>query len=214
MPSAHLGVQITRPAMGGPNDRLRKAREDARYTTAAEASRALGVNRFTYCQHENGLRPIPRDAAIRYARFFNVSVGWLLTGRQDRLKKAQAPIVSYIGAGAEIFPLDDHAQGEGLEKIDLPPGVEEPCVAAIIRGNSMHPFKEGWVIFWNKEQDGVPEDCLGQLSVVKLTDGRMLLKVLHRGSRKGRYRLESWNAPTLEDQAVEWAARVLGIKTT
>ena len=38
------------------------------------------------------------------------------------------------------------------------------------------------------------------------------LKNLKRGSRKGLFRLESWNAPPREDIKLAWAARVIDIR--
>jgi hypothetical protein len=76
----------------------------------------------------------------------------------------------------------------------------------------MHPLKEGWLVFWSKDQDGVPEDCLGQLCVVQEAGGAMWLKDLRKGSKKGLYTLESWNGPTREDVHLEWASRVRDIR--
>lgn len=70
--------------MESPNERLRRARIEAGYKTAADAARALGISGATYNQHENdtrGLGGIPRKAAERYAEKFKVSLDWLLTGR-------------------------------------------------------------------------------------------------------------------------------------
>jgi len=55
------------------NERLKKARRAAGYSSAKAASVALGVPLATYTQHENGRRNIPRDAAPLYARRFKVT---------------------------------------------------------------------------------------------------------------------------------------------
>ncbi|WP_312809313.1 XRE family transcriptional regulator [Agrobacterium cavarae] len=62
--------------------RLEEARKAAGYSTAREAADAIGVSYPTYAAHENGQRGLAR-AAERYARFFNVSLDWLLTGKGD-----------------------------------------------------------------------------------------------------------------------------------
>ncbi|QAY78771.1 helix-turn-helix transcriptional regulator [Sphingosinicella sp. BN140058] len=70
--------------MTTPNQRLKIARA-RRFPRAIDAAKALGMPVATYNQHENGLRgsgSIPRRAAERYADFFDVSLDWLLTGRQ------------------------------------------------------------------------------------------------------------------------------------
>jgi len=191
--------------------RLKQAREKAGYPTAKAAVDAMnGVKLFTYRQHENGTRGVPRDAAVRYARFFRVPVEWLLTGRGGE-GPTTVPVVSYVGAGAEIYPIDDFPKGRGLEQVEAPPGAPE-CVAAWIKGDSMYPLRAGWLVFWAKHQEGVPDACIGMLCVVKVKDGPTLLKELRRGSKRGRYTLESWNAPPREDVAVEWASPIIDIR--
>lgn len=195
------------------SDRLIEARKAAGYPSARAAAAAMGVSYYTYAQHENNTqgREVPRDAAIRYARFFQVSLEWLLTGAGHPGRGTKIAVVCYVGAGAEVHPINDYPRGQGLEKVDPPQGVTE-CVAAIIRGDSMHPLRDGWLIFWHRDQDGVPEECIGKLCVVQIKDGPMLVKDLRRGSRKGRYNLESWNAAPREDVRLEWAAQVIDIR--
>lgn len=214
-PSSALRTDLggTFPAME-PGERLAKARAEAGYKSARKAAEAMGANYNTYAQHENMTqgRELPRNAAIRYARFFRVSLEWLLTGRgTQKPRRAEVPIVSYVGGGAEVFAIDDSAQGGGLEMVPAPIGMED-CVGAIIRGDSMHPLRDGWLIFWQRDQAGVPEEAVGQLCVCQVKDGPTLVKDLRRGSKKGLYRLESWNAPTREDVRLDWASRVREIR--
>jgi phage repressor protein C with HTH and peptisase S24 domain len=63
-----------------PHQRLRRAREQAGFPRASEAARAMGIEEPTYLGHENGSRGLSR-AAARYARFFGVSLDWLIDGR-------------------------------------------------------------------------------------------------------------------------------------
>src|SRR5262245_7853924 len=65
-----------------PHHRLRFAREQAGYASASDAARAMGVEEPTYLGHENGSRGLSR-AAQRYAKFFRVSLDWLLAGRGE-----------------------------------------------------------------------------------------------------------------------------------
>lgn len=198
-------------AMSTISDRLRQARRTAGYKGPGEAASALGVSRFTYTQHENGTRGFKRDSAVQYAKKFKVSVEWLLTGSGASKRATKVPVICYIGAGSEVHPIDDHAQGRGLEEVDPPQGVTG-CVAAIIRGDSMHPLKDGWLIFWTRDHEGVPEDCLGKLCVVEIVNGPTMVKEVHKGSKKGLYDLHSWNAPLRKDVKLSWAAKVLDIR--
>lgn len=171
----------------------------------------MGVSPPTYLGHENGTTGIRRGAAIRYAAFFGVSIDWLLTGKGSSGRATKIPIICYIGAGAEVHPIDDHAQGQGIELVEPPQGISN-CVAAIIRGDSMHPLRDGWLVFWSKKVDGVPDECLGALCVVQVKDGPTLVKEVRKGTKKGCFRLESWNAPPREDVRLEWASRITDIR--
>jgi len=193
--------------------RLRAAREQAGFSGPHEAARALGASPFTYTQHENGIRGFRNDTAIRYAKKFRVSLEWLLTGKGHAAGKPLVPVAGYVGAGAEIHPFDDFAQGQGLEMVEPPPG-ETETLAVRIRGDSMHPFKEGWLVFYRRSQEGVPDNCPGELCVVRVKDGPVLVKMLRRGPKKNRWTLESWNAPLREDVQLEWASKVIDIRPT
>jgi transcriptional regulator with XRE-family HTH domain len=123
-------------------------------------------------------------------------------------------VVGYVGAGQEIFALDDHALGTSLEEVEAPEGVgRETMVAVRVRGESMHPLRDGWLLFYRRDQHGVPDACLNRLCIVKLAgDGPILVKELRRGYRAGHFVLSSWNAPPLEDVRLDWAAPVLSIR--
>jgi DNA-binding XRE family transcriptional regulator len=196
--------------METPADRLRKLRKQ-RYEFAQDAADAMGVNRQTYAGHENGTTPPTRNVQL-YANFFNVPVDFILTGKFPKGASPRVPVVSYIGAGAELFPVDDHPKGHGLELVEAPYGYPD-CVAARVKGDSMYPtLREGWLIFWRRDQDGVPEECFGQLCVVQVKDGPLLVKDLFRGTRKNLFTLQSINAPPRENVPVEWAAKVIDIR--
>lgn len=197
--------------MDSPEARLRAARIDAGYATGTAAARAMGVKPPTYLGHENGTTGLRRGAAIRYAKFFGVSIDWLLTGAGISRRKNQVPVVGYVGAGAEVYPVDDHPKGQGLELVDAPYGLPN-CVAARVRGDSMHPIRDGWLVFWEKTEEGVPLECLGQLCIVHIKDGPTLCKEVRKGALPSTYRLESWNAPPREDVELEWASRIIDIR--
>ena len=86
-----------------PYHRLRFAREQAGYASASDAARAMGVEEPTYLGHENGSRGLSR-AAQRYAKFFRVSLDWLLAGRGEfGLGGGDAPGAPVLRAGAGVF---------------------------------------------------------------------------------------------------------------
>jgi hypothetical protein len=77
--------------MSQPHHRLRLARE-ARYHSAAEAAKALGVPYPTYAAHEGGFRGFSAQAA-RYARFLKVRLDWLLEGQGPMRPGVKPPVL-------------------------------------------------------------------------------------------------------------------------
>lgn len=60
--------------------RVKLARQKRGYKSARAAAAAMGLIYSTYSGHER-YGKIPRDDLVRYARFFGVSVDWLLYGK-------------------------------------------------------------------------------------------------------------------------------------
>src|SRR5437016_10079188 len=84
MQRSDVGLPASPAPLEAPHQRLRFAREQAGFTRASDAARAMGIEEPTYLGHENGSRGVSR-AAARYARFFGVSLDWLIDGRGMRL---------------------------------------------------------------------------------------------------------------------------------
>jgi SOS-response transcriptional repressor LexA len=59
-------------------NRLKQARIDAGFESAADAARAFGWPEPAYRHHENGTRGFGADAARKYGRAFKVTPAWLL----------------------------------------------------------------------------------------------------------------------------------------
>lgn len=99
--------------MSGMSDRLKQAREQARYSSAKAAAEAMGVPVATYIQHENGTRGFPSSRAERYARFFRVTPEWLLYGKEkgDRV----------VSLGPQLYVVGNVAAGQFLEAWKVPP---------------------------------------------------------------------------------------------
>lgn len=68
----------TLPNLAEPHQRLEWARARANLADATEAARRHNWNENTYRSHENGNRPLSREAAVRYSKAFKVPAGWLL----------------------------------------------------------------------------------------------------------------------------------------
>jgi phage repressor protein C with HTH and peptisase S24 domain len=184
-------------------DRLRWARERAGYSSARQAALKNGWKPSSYAAHENGQNDFGAEMAKLYGRLFKRSPGWLLTGQGDSGAR-KTRMVGKVGAGSQVYPIDDPSE----EEIDLPPGASIKAVGVKVEGDSMAPrYFPGEILFYVRNGDS-PSDLVGKECVIQLKDGRMLVKVLRKGSKPRMFNLESLNAPTMRDQAVEWAAPV------
>ncbi len=199
--------------------RIRALRRAQGLSQAAFAER-IGVDQSNVSRWENGA--IPDDTHIRHMAAlaerrpaqFRYGDAALDPGSPVARPAPKVPVVGYVGAGQEVFPHDDHALGGGLEEVEAPEGAgEAPVVAVRVRGDSMHPMRTGWLLFYRREDHGVSDDCLGRLCIVKVADdGPILVKELRRGYSRNLFILSSWSAPPLEDIRLDWAAPVLSIR--
>lgn len=117
------------------------------------------------------------------------------------------PIVGRVGAdtGGEVL----YGNGDGwLGETITPPGAGPDSVALEVIGFSMGIFVDGALIYYSDLKNAPTDDMYGDVVVVGLSDDRVLLKKLSRGSRPGLYDLESLNGPMLRDQDVVWAADI------
>lgn len=199
--------------------RIRELRQALGLSQAAFAGR-LGIDQSNVSRWENGA--VPDDGHIaRLAELAGTHPATFRYGAEaegdavaPRAALPSVVVVGYVGAGQKVFPHDDHALGGGLDEVDRLEALgDEPLVAVRIRGDSMHPLRDGWMLFYRRDQEGVPDHCLNRLCVVKLADdGPMLVKEVRRGYRPHHFILASWNAPPIEDVRLDWAASVLSIR--
>ncbi len=122
--------------------------------------------------------------------------------RLDTATHISVPMVGYVGAGSEVFAIDDHAKGDGFEMIPAPPGLTNG-IALIVRGDSMEPkYTDGETLFIEKTIYGV-DSLIGENCYIQLADGRCYVKKLQYGSTPGLYTLISYNAPPIHDVPIE-----------
>ncbi len=192
--------------------RLKQARLRAGFRTASDFIRHFGLKESVYNSHESGRRGIPLDTLRRYAGVLKTPYSWLILG-EGYEEPMTVEVVGYVGAGAEIRPIDDHPLGAGIETVEAPPNVEPSSVVAVrIRGDSMYPaYNDGDVIYYQKHAAEL-QDCYNRDCVVKLLDGPTMVKRVERGSGPDRVTLISHNAPPITDMRVEWISRVEWVK--
>lgn len=197
-------------AMG---ERIRRARKDLSLTQQEFAER-LQVTQPTVHRWEKGFYDPDEGALQRLSEMTDLPPAYFRYGEQALGPGPRTVnVVGYIGAGAQLNPIDDHAQGAGLEVVESPPGETLSTVAVIVRGDSMYPvYQDGDVIFYAR--DGVDDEAgyLGRECVVKIVNGPTMLKRVMRGSDRGSYLLLSYNASPLDNVRLEWASPVRWVR--
>ena len=146
---------------GNPKaDRLRQARIDAGYSSAAEAAQRFGWQESAYRHHENGTRNYGPDAAKKYGRAFKVKPGWLLgLDKINDLPPTPSNAADELGVNgsvaAGVWRESEYWNDERSFVITLPspvPGAQR--FGLVVEGNSMDLFYE----------DGSVLDCVSIFS--------------------------------------------------
>ncbi|HEY8003831.1 MAG TPA: helix-turn-helix transcriptional regulator [Phenylobacterium sp.] len=194
--------------------RLREARIAKGFDTAAAAADAFGWNRNTYGSNENGNAPFSYRKAKEYAVAFGVRPEWLYDAAGSMLPAADAgfvPIIGKVGANPEGLVLYASGQEPG-DLAPIPPGGTEKAVALRVVGHSMRGVADdGALIYFEDQRTAPTPDMLGHVVVVEVDTDEVLVKRLLRGSRPGRYDLESIAGPTRQDAKLRWAAHITAI---
>ncbi len=193
-------------------DRLRIAREHRGFKSGRLAAQALGI-------------PISTgpDEAKRYAKRFGVTPEWLLTGfgpgPDGTVMEIEDPetyglpkvaVVGYVGAGSSAHFYEVAQQGD-LDEVVPPEGSTPSTVAVEIRGESLGSFFNRWLVFYVRVEHPLTPDLVGELCVVGLEDGRILIKQIQRGRNKNVFNLVSATEKPIQDVTLQWAAKVNSI---
>ena len=132
--------------------------------------------------------------------------------RGELPRTVEVPLRHYVGAGDEVHIIDGD---EAIDYVEAPPGYAKGA-AAIVRGESMRPtYDPGDLLFFRRREDPPAfKELPPRPVIVQIKDGRLLVKKLLPGTKRGRYHLLSVNplTPVLQDQAVESIARIGWIK--
>jgi len=186
-----------------------KAARSAKKLTQTELAKRAGVAQQLIGQLERG-EVRSTKAIYRIADALGVPARQLDTDipEADDPVPRMIPVVGYVGAGAQIYSIDDHQKGAGLDEVPCPwSDLGASTVAVKVRGNSMIPaYYDGDLLFYESQHTDF-RHLLGKECVVALADGRKFIKELRR-TQTGDWYLHSHNAEPIVGAVIEWAAKV------
>lgn len=189
---------------------LQKLRED-RGLSQSQLAELVGTSQPQINRLEKSKRTLSKIWAERLSPHLGISAEKLLFPVQQAGEDIE--IVGMVGADTEGHRIYGAGQG-GIGWVERIPGATKYTVAAIIRGTSMMPYaSDGSIVFYDDRRDPPTDDMLGEVVIAGLSDDRVLLKRILRGSpkRPGCFDLESFNGDRMPDQEVEWAAFVTAV---
>lgn len=192
---------------------LKAAREAKGWSQGDLVSEAGVASKSYISELERGLRPIPPGTMLeKLATALDVDAAQLVAA--DPAGEPGQPryvrLVGYVGAGSEAHYYAD-ADDPG-EFVEAPEGATQHTVAAGVRGTSLGPALDGWLVFYDDIRSPVTPDLHGQLCVV-WTDDQVLVKVIRPAGEPNRFHLISNGGDEpIFDRLVHWAAKVKSMK--
>lgn len=186
-----------------------KAARKAKDLSQSALAKQAGVSQQLIGQLERG-EVLSTQKIYRIAKALGVPARHLdhEIAEGEDLPARTVPLVGYVGAGAQIYAIDDHAKGGGLDEIECPWDALSPSTVAVrVRGDSMAPaYYDGDVLFYETQHSDF-RHLLGKECVVALADGRKFVKELRR-TQSGEWYLHSHNHEPIIGVQIEWAAKV------
>lgn len=152
-----------------------------------------------------------------------MTIGWMTrlavpleVNPEDLISDSKAklvPVVGLVEAGI-ITVIEGHSKGAGLEFVESPRRYNDHQLVAVrVKGDSMRPaMRDGLLLFYNLEFDGVPEECIGEQCVVKTQMGGYLIRDVKAGSRANYFHLIAYNGETSFDVQLDWAAKIIDMR--
>ncbi len=192
-------------------ERIRRARKTLGLTQQEFADQ-LEVTQPTVHRWEKGFYDPDEEALRRLSGMTKLTPAYFRYGDPGTSDDTvSVNLVGYVGAAAEIRPLDGH--GNGHDSVEAPPGEKLNTVAIKVQGDSLYQvYQDGDVIFYSRDGGLDEADFIGRECVVKLASGAIMLKRVMRGGQRGRYTLISYNAPPISDIKLEWAGPVRWVR--
>lgn len=189
---------------------LREVREDAGLTQD-ELAKKIGTSYQNISHWEAFRRDIGTDYLLKISEITGRPIEDILRPPKERPK---IPVVGYF-EGKEEFYFENTGRTIEMPILRRSDILLQDLQVAVVRKDALRPLiKDEWIIYFARNQEGVPNNCLENLSLVKLKDGRMFGKEITYGSKEGKYTLRSYNNQydPIKDVKIEWATKIIAFE--
>lgn len=135
----------------------------------------------------------------------------ILSGPSD-IGLALVPVTHLIGAGGNLFEVDEF---DGPKNLERPVGFDARAelAAAIIDGEGLFPIPDGWAVFFEIEPTPANE-AVGAICIVRYSGGgsRPVVRTVLQGGEQGLYTLQRFSGQLTEDVEVRRAQRIVAFR--
>lgn len=174
-----------------------KAAMQAKDIGPTELARLSGTSKQNIDRWAAGKYQLRRHHAEMLAPHLDVDPKSLIFHDTSR-RTTPVPVIGYVAAGDRLTPT-----GAELGFVEPPSWATGKTVAVEIRGDSLGPFLDGWLAFYDEVRRPLTDDLAGQLCVIGLADDRVVIKRPKR-TRKA-WLLLSQNGDPITDRRRWWA---------
>lgn len=174
--------------------------------TLERAAELSGVSVSQISRIETGVSGYSDESLAKLAAAYGCQKGDLV-GASAR---TGVLVVGDVMRDHEVTP---RALDREPEYVERPYGESGPLAAIRVQCDAMRPaYERGDVIYYAPTEPPPDERLIGRACVCAARDGRMMVRVLRRGSGAGLWDLDSFAGATLRDVELAWVARVVWVR--
>lgn len=144
----------------------------------------------TVSRWEAGKQEPEHEDLFALSKLGNMSLEWLVNGEgavYETPPHLEVSVFTYAELENPHIVIEDFTSDDRSDRVLCPADLYSNRTLALrIKGEVMRPVREGWLLYFSREQEGVDESALGKLCVVKRSDAdEILVRELLKGHSAG-----------------------------
>ncbi len=175
-------------------------------------ARHLGLDAAAVSLMFRGKREMKLTEAAEIARLLGVSAEDVMANAGARIDSSHKTIqiTGWVDGSGEVHSSLDAPLGA----VPHPGNNLPPNLNATLCRTAGTPLDhmDGWLLFHEEAREGVPADCIGRLSLCKISGGVVYMAKMNRGFQRGQWNLIG-PAASANSVSVDWAIPILSITT-